>query len=185
MNTTRRWSAALVAMSLSGWLALSGCTTGEPSGSDDTSEDLNGAYAELMSGASWRDILVKFGINKENKSRSGKIEGVRAEASGAVGVAMFNLDMGGVSEPFVLDDGTYAVVKLEGIKEAFQPGLKELAEDVGKRMKQAREEENFQALLAKWKGDLVIETYPENLADLKSWSELTSPPVPENLVPRN
>ncbi len=144
-----------------------------------------GAHEDLIAGATWRDILVKFGTDKDNKSRSGKIEGVRAEASGALGAAMFQLEVGNVSDPFALDDGTFAVVKLEGIKEPYQPELKGLAEDIGRRMKQMREEETFQALLSKWKSDLVIETYPENLAGMKSWAELTTPPVPENLVPRN
>ncbi|MFT5316591.1 MAG: peptidyl-prolyl cis-trans isomerase C, partial [Candidatus Krumholzibacteriia bacterium] len=91
------------------------------------------AKADLTSGASWRDVLVKFGTSQENKSRSGKIEGVRADVSGAVGVAMFQLDIGGVSEPFVLEEGTYGLVMLEGATEPYQPELASLAEDLGKR----------------------------------------------------
>jgi len=71
------------------------------------------------------------------------------------------------------------------LNEPYQPELKGLTEDIGKRMKQIREEETFQALLLKWKQDLVIETFPENLSGMKSWVELTTPPTPENLVPRN
>ena len=63
--------------------------------------------------------------------------------------------------------------------------LAPITEEVGQRMKQLREEENFQTLLVKWKSDLDITEFPENLEGLKSWRDLTVASVPENLVPRN
>ncbi len=143
------------------------------------------AAVAASEGVSWRDLLVKYGTNADNKSRSGKIEKVRREMTGPTGEALFGLAIGESSTAFDLGNGSFGVVMLEGINEPFQTELKGITEEVGQRMKQLREEENFQTLLAQWKGDLVITEYPENLEGLKSWRELTTPPVPENLVPRN
>lgn len=68
MITTNRWSAVLLAMSLGGWLALSACTTGEPKGSDDTSEDLNDAYAELIASEGKADGATCSGVRPPDNS---------------------------------------------------------------------------------------------------------------------
>ncbi len=143
------------------------------------------AAAAASEGVSWRDLLVKYGTEAENKSRSGKIEKVRSDMTGPARDALFELAVGESSVAFDLGNGSFGVVMLEGINEPYQTELKTITEEVGQRMKQMREEENFQALLAKWKADLAITEFPENLEGLKSWRELTAVPVPENLVPRN
>jgi len=136
-------------------------------------------------GTVWRDILVKFGTDKDNKSRSGKLDRIRQDGSGAIGEALFGLTEGQISSAFPLEDGRYGVVMLNSIIAPHQLKLNDISEDVGKRMKQIREEDAFQAILAQWKQNIEIVTYPEKLAGLKSWQELTTAPVPENLVPRN
>ena len=143
------------------------------------------AFAAAGEGVAWRDILVEYGTDKDNKARSGKIEGVREDGGTPVAAAMFTLEVGGVSAPVALGDGRYAVAMLEGIHEPYQRELKDIAEEVGQRMKLIREDEAFQNMLTKWRADLNIVTYPENLAGLKSWQELVAPPLPDNLVPRN
>ncbi len=143
------------------------------------------AHAAALEGVAWREILVKYGTDKDNKSRSGKLEKVRPDGSGALQEALFALEVGEVSPPFATESQTYGVVMLESINDAYQIELEDITEDVGVRMKQLREEESFQALLVKWKGDLSIVINHENLAGMKSWRDLTIAPVPENLVPRN
>ena len=51
-------------------------------------------------------------------------------------------------------------------------------------MKQRREEDAFQTALVGWKKTTPVVTYPENLAGLKSWQDLTVPAAAENPVPR-
>ncbi len=136
-------------------------------------------------GVSWRDILIEYGTDKDNKARSGKLDNLRSDAVGAIRDEMFGLSIGKASAGFAIENGNFAVVMLEAIHEPYQIELTKITEEVGQRMKQMREEENFQTLLVKWKANLEISEYPENLEGLKSWQELTTVPVPENLVPRN
>ncbi len=143
------------------------------------------AFAAASEGATWRDVLVDFGTDKENKSRSGKLEKIRTDAQGSIRDALFALSEGEISPAFAIENGSFGVVMLETINEPYQIELSKITESVGNRMKQIREEEAFQAQLTKWKSELNITTYPENLAGLKSWKDLTTAPVPENLVPRN
>jgi len=143
------------------------------------------AEAAANEGALWRDILVKYGTDQGNKSRSGKIDLIREEGSGEIGRVLFSLTEGQVSSGFEVGDGRYGVVMLNSIAAPHQVEMADITEEVGNRMRNIREEEAFQAALAKWKEGLTIVTYPENLVGMRSWVELTTAPVPENLVPRN
>jgi hypothetical protein len=51
-------------------------------------------------------------------------------------------------------------------------------------MRNIRKEEAFQTLLAKWKEDIPVTTFEENLAGLKSWKELTAVELSGTPVPR-
>ncbi len=143
------------------------------------------AAAAAAQGVTWRDILVEFGTDQDNKARSGKMDRLRTDAVGAIRDEMFGLNIGEASAAFAIETGAFAVVMLEKINEPYQIDLATITEEVGQRMKQLREEENFQTLLVKWKSDLDITEFPENLEGLKSWRDLTVASVPENLVPRN
>ncbi len=87
----------------------------------------------------------------------------------------------------VLSYATFAIYGAEPWLSALLHSSMHMAwvKTVGGRMLQMREEEAFQTLLAKWKADLEIVTYPENLVGLKSWHDLVVGPPPENPVPRN
>jgi len=143
------------------------------------------AFAAASDGMAWRDVLVKFGTDKDNKARAGKAEKIRGDSTGAIRDAMFALNEGEISAPFAIETGAFCVVSLESINEPYQVELMGITEQVGQRMKQIREEEAFQAALEKWKETISIVTYDENLEGLKSWRDLTIRPAPENVVPRN
>jgi peptidyl-prolyl cis-trans isomerase C len=143
------------------------------------------AYAAASDGMPWKEVLAKFGTDENNKINSGKTDKIRTDSKRPIRDAYFALNVGEVGPPFVMENGKFGVVKLEAIHEPYQMELMDISEQVGQRMKQIREEEVFQNLLAGWKEKLTIVTYPENLAGLKSWHDLTVGPTPENLVPRN
>lgn len=133
------------------------------------------ARAAALNGVAWGDVLVRFGSDADNKSRAGKLTNVRMDGTGVIQDALRELNIGEMSTPVALGDGRYIVLKLDSVTAPHETELASITEDVGKRMKQIREEEAFQAALKNWKQDIPIVTYPENMSDLKSWLELTTP----------
>lgn len=99
--------------------------------------------------------------------------------------ALFNAEMDQFSEPFLIDNGRYGVVKLMAIAPARQMEKTEVVDTIAYRIRSTRKEEAFQALLAKWSTEFGVTEYPENLENLPDWEELHVQVVPENLVPRN
>jgi len=142
------------------------------------------AKADADQGKSWRAILKQYGIDRDNKSRGGKLSGVSAKGSGPFKDAMFSLEVGGVSDPFLIDNGRYGVVTLESIEPARQIEKAEINQQLGQRIKNIRKEEAFQVLLTKWRDEFGVTEFEEALAGLASWKQLQEQQVPENLVPR-
>ncbi len=143
------------------------------------------AYSLAKEGTDWRDVLVKFGTDKDNKAKSGKLAGVVNTDGEPISNALFGLGLDEVSEPIPLANGRYGVLRLESITPERPKELLEVSEDIGKRIRNIRKEEAFQALLSEWKEKIPVVIHEENLDNLASWTELTTVPEPENLVPRN
>lgn len=143
------------------------------------------AKVELEAGGDWRKILLQFGTDKDNKSRSGRIEKAALQEGEPLSGALFGLGVGGISDPIEYGDGRFALVILDEIHPGGPVELETVREAVGNRIRNIRKEEAFNALLEKWRGDFTITVHEDKLADLASWEELTAVEVPENLVPRN
>jgi len=143
------------------------------------------AHAMIKPEVDWKDILVEYGTDKDNKSRSGKLVGIIQTPGNLFSTAMFALQPGEVSEPFAIDDGRFGIVRLDSVTPQEQLELEVVREDVGARMRNIRKEEAFQTLLAKWKEDIPVTIFEENLAGLKSWKELTAVELSGTPVPRN
>jgi hypothetical protein len=143
------------------------------------------AYEMAAGGTEWREILVRFGTDKDNKAKSGKLDGVVLTAGEPISTALFAIEQGEVSEPFPLANGRYGIVKLESVTPSNPKELLEVSEGIGKRIRQIRKEAAFQAMVDQWKDDIPVTIYEENLDKVASWKELTTVPEPENLVPRN
>ena len=60
-------------------------------------------------------------------------------------------------------DGRYGVVQLDSVTPARPRELVEVSEDVGKRIREIRKEEAFQAMLDKWKEEIPVTIHEENL----------------------
>lgn len=147
-------------------------------------ESAKQAKAAAEGGRPWRGIIKEFDIDRENTSRGGQMKGVSARGTGPIKDAMFAIGVGQFSEPFLIDNGRYGVVTLESIDPAHTVEMAEIREQLGTRIRNARKEEVFQNLLTKWREEFGVTEYPENLAALPSWEELTTSQVPDNLVPR-
>ncbi|MBU8870232.1 MAG: peptidyl-prolyl cis-trans isomerase [Gemmatimonadales bacterium] len=143
------------------------------------------ARESIESGMKWRDILVRYGTDKENKSRSGKIDNAYKRASGPVPEALFTLSVGETSEPIPVDNDRFLVIKLVNVEPGRQQELKEINEAVGQRIKGIRREEAFQTLLDEWSEELGVTRFEERLAEVASWEELTAVEMLGEAVPRN
>ncbi len=143
------------------------------------------ARVQIIEGAEWRDILVNFGTDRENKSKSGKVEGIIFQDGEPVSTALFALEPGDVSEPFAMAEGRYGVVKLDSVTPSRSREMIEVTEVLGQRIREIRKETAFKAMLEKWKENIPVVIHEKNLADLPSWEELKTVELPENIVPRN
>lgn len=150
-----------------------------------TQEEAAKAAADARAGVDWKDILLQYGSDRENKANSGRLENVREEATGAVRDALFALQAGEVSAPFALPEGVFAVVRFDAAVPGRQVELSEVREEVGQRIKKHREEEAFQALLETWKNEFGVTVFEGELKHLPSWQELTAAASPGQPVPRN
>ncbi len=147
--------------------------------------DAGKARAAMAAGEPWKGILLKYGTDRNNKSKGGRLEAIPANATGTVRDALFALDKGGISEPIDVGSGRFAVVSCDSIIPSRPGELKDLRDDVGTRIKKIREEEAFQKLLDQWADEFGVTIHEENLAGLPSWQELVNPPLPGKPVPRN
>jgi hypothetical protein len=148
-------------------------------------EEAAAAQAKALGGAEWRDILLEFGTNKDNKAASGKLEGLVLSESDPTSSTLFALEVGQVSEPFALAEGRFGVVRLDSVEPESPRQLSEITELVGQRIREIRKEEVFQAKLAEWREISPVTIFEENLDQAASWKELTALTLPENMVPRN
>ena len=103
----------------------------------------------------------------------------------AVPKALFALTEGEVGAPIALEDGRYAVVRLDSIVPGYQQELKDITETVGQRMRNLRKEEAFQALLNQWSEEFGVTRFEENLQGVASWQELTTVEAPGEVIPRD
>ncbi len=143
------------------------------------------ARARISEGMDWKDILVKYGTERDNKSNSGKLAGIAETTGEPISVTLFSIQPDELSEPFALADGRYGVVLLESVVPSRPMELLEVSEAVGQRMREIRKEKAFLAKMDDWKEKIPVTIHEDKLVDVASWKELTAVEVPENLVPRN
>jgi len=148
-------------------------------------ETADEAHSALLAGTSWRDLLARFDCDVQNKKQGGRTGTLRRSTASPATQVLYSLDtIGQISEPVPYDDGRWAVLQLSVITPPRDYEMAEVAEALGGRIKKARQDDAFAQLLEEWTQEFGVEIHSENLADLKSWQELNTREVPENLVPR-
>jgi peptidyl-prolyl cis-trans isomerase C len=143
------------------------------------------AREKLNAGMKWSDALVEYGIDKNNKSRSGKISKVARNENSGVAKALFSLAAGETSQPIAVDNGRFALVRLLSKNPASEAVLEEKGEIVKQRILAERQEEAFQNLLSKWAVEIGVTEYEDQLASVSSWKELTTVELPGEVIPRD
>ncbi|MCB1183778.1 peptidyl-prolyl cis-trans isomerase [bacterium] len=147
-------------------------------------EFANEAREAALKGVDWDQIVARYDSDAVNRERQGRLLGVRADGEGALRDLLFAMEPGQVSEVFELDEGRFAVARLDEVRPPSAPDKVASAEAAGVRIRRDRERTQLDRLMAGWRRDIVIELHEENLADLPSWDEIHETPVPDNVVPR-
>ena len=143
------------------------------------------AATAIADGAKWKDVLTRYGIDKDNKSRSGKLDRIPVNGTDPVSQALAALEVGKLSEPIALANGRYGIVRLDRLEPGRQQTLEEVREQVGERIRNQRREDAFQTLLTQWAGEFGVTRYEDRLAGLASWKELTAVELPGEILPRS
>jgi len=138
------------------------------------------AHEALAHGRPWKEVLMMYGTDQANKSRAGRVVGIRADVTGPARDALFALELNGISLPFVIEGENHGVVQLDKITPPKEAVLDDFRNAVTKRIQQQRKEDAFQTLLSAWRAEFGVTVYVEKLAGLSSWDELI---LPEGLVP--
>lgn len=147
-------------------------------------ESARAARADIEGGMKWKGVLTKYGTDSENKSRSGKLDRIPRNGPGAIAEAMSGMTAGQISEPILLENGRYGIVRVDTVEPGRQQTLDETRENVGERIRNLRREEAFQTLLAQWAEEFGVTRYEDRLAEVASWKELTAVELPGELLPR-
>ncbi len=121
-------------------------------------------------GLTWKAVNRRFGNSPELEQRFGRLVQIREDETGPVRDRLFAMEIDEVSEPFPVEDG-YAVVQLDQVHAPEEPVLDELAEQIGQRIKNRRQDEALRALLDRWAEEFGVTVHEERLADTPSWDE--------------
>lgn len=131
------------------------------------------AREAIEAGMLWKDVLVEYGIDKENKARSGKLLKVVRNEKSPVVEALFALAKGETSQPIAVENGRFALIRQVAANPSYQPTFSEKTDAVKQRILSMRGEEAFQALLGKWALEFGVVRFEDQLAKVASWQELT------------
>lgn len=132
------------------------------------------AHAALEAGEPWRKVLNTFGADDADKTAGGELKGLRFDAQGPEHDALFALAKSGdFSRPFALDDGRFAIVRLDEITAPHRQELQEVAPAIVRRIQNKREEMAFREALDGWKKQVTIVVHEDKLLKTRSWKELT------------
>lgn len=138
----------------------------------------------IMTGPKWKEVLTRFGVDQNNKSRSGKLDQMARTSINPASETMFAMDLDEVSQPVAMGAGRYAIVRLEKIEPGRQQSFEEVREAIGQRIRNQRREDSFHNLLSQWATEYGVTRYEDQLANVASWKELTQTETPGQLIPR-
>ncbi len=125
------------------------------------------AYRELKSGKQFRTVVLAYSVDEDSKGNNGETtelaQGDQPELDG-VGFALRNV--GDVSEPFQTSRGWVVLMLVERIDEKYF-SLEEAEQRIEGTLKQEKNDARLQEMLTKWKEEVGVVVYEDNLAKTK------------------
>lgn len=128
----------------------------------------NEARQRILSGEPFNRVAVNYATNQELVQTGLNDVMISREASPEMARYGFSLEsIGDVTEPFETEKG-WIIAKLVEVDDPGYMSISEASHDIDHRLKQRRNEERLQELLAKWRKEIPIEVFDDNLmkADL-------------------
>jgi parvulin-like peptidyl-prolyl isomerase len=122
------------------------------------------AYRELRAGKSFRTVAMAYSVDEESKANNGETaplaRGEQPEFD-AVGFALRNV--GDVSEPFQTSRGWMVLKLVERVDEKYF-SLEEAEGQIEGALRQEKNDARLKEMLAKWKEEVGVVIYEDNLA---------------------
>jgi hypothetical protein len=132
----------------------------------ETEADCLSAQIDLAGGATWEEIVETYCVESDVRENKGHVGNMGSDAPSPIRDIVFAVqEEGQMSEPTELDDGRWALVRVNQITEEHIPELSEVRASVGARIRGEREDAIFDALIEDWMGEYEIKRYPDRLMD--------------------
>ncbi len=121
------------------------------------------AYKDLRAGQQFRSVVLAYSVDEETKQNSGETKDlVHGEQPDLDGVGFSLAKVGDISEPFQTSRGWMVIKLIERIDEKYF-SLEEAEGRVESALKQQKNDERLKEMLAKWKEEVGVVIYEDNL----------------------
>ncbi len=140
-------------------------------------ESAQQAYRELRAGKPLRTVVMAYSVDEETKATNGETQEVALGAQPEWDAVGFSLrKVGDVSEPFQTSRGWVVLKLIERIDEKYF-SLDEAEGRIEAALKQQKNDQRLDEMLAKWKEEVGVVIHEDNLAKTKI-VERPAPAVP-------
>lgn len=121
------------------------------------------AYDKLKKGADFSDVVMEYSIDNPTKETNGDTDFIVKGTRPDIDQHGFTLDrVGQITEPFETERG-WMVLKLFEKRPERILTVEEAQDDIQHILEQRKNNERLNALLEKWKSEIEIKTYENNL----------------------
>jgi len=135
-------------------------------------ENAESAREAALAGTPWSEMLQRYGTDKENKGRQGKVGPYPTTFINPFKVALFALNqVGDVSEPFQ-SEGQWAIVRLTEVIPEHQKEKNDVLESIGQTIKLTRQDEKLTATLDEWRNEYPVEIFNDRLNQMPGYYEI-------------
>jgi len=125
------------------------------------------AYRELKAGKQLRNVALMYSVDEESKANNGEtVEIARGEQPELEAVGFSLRSVGDVSEPFQTSRGWMVLKLVERIDEKYF-SLEEAERQIEGALKQQKNDERLKEQLTKWKEEVGVVIYEDNLGKTK------------------
>ncbi|MCI0453061.1 MAG: peptidyl-prolyl cis-trans isomerase [Candidatus Latescibacteria bacterium] len=122
------------------------------------------AYKDLRAGQSFRTVMLAYSVDEETKQNNGETQDLARGQQPELDPIGFSLQkVGDVSEPFQTSRGWMLLKLVERIDEKYF-SLEEAEGRIESAVKQNKNDERLKEMLAKWKEEVGVVIYEDNLA---------------------
>jgi peptidyl-prolyl cis-trans isomerase C len=151
-----------------------------------TREKAAEARDKALAGADWADLIRDYDVDQANTAQGGQLPEVSSQNFGPVYDALFATPLDGICEPVYLADADrWVILRVDRIIPTQPAVREEVSSTLSQLIIAGRKEALLTKLLNEWSEELGVVRHDENLAQVKSWKELTHVEPTGPKVPRS